>query len=165
MPRPLSTRTAVVAGRRMRRPHEFRRSPQRRGLPRPLSTHTAVVAGRRMRRPYGFRRSPQRRGIASPSFDTHGGGCRAAHASPPTNLGDLRRGEALPRPSRYEAVLSQGDACVAPTEARQPARSCRTRRCSRLKSFSSRYGVRSNDAGTRVSFSSSICFSCFVMKL
>ena len=42
--------------------------------------------------------------------------------------------------------------------------SLRTSRCSRPKSFSSRYGVRSKAAGTLISFSSSIRFSCRFMK-
>src|SRR3984893_10189159 len=46
----------------------------------------------------------------------------------PTNLGDLRRGEACLALFQHARRWLQGDACVAPTEARQPERSCRTRR-------------------------------------
>src|ERR1700730_6317908 len=82
LPRPLSTRTAVVAGRRMRRPYEFRRSPYGEASPRPLSTRTAVVAGAThaspLRKPLLFVAARH----ASPSSDAPGGGRRATHASP-----------------------------------------------------------------------------------
>src|ERR1700737_1173478 len=84
MPRPVSTPTAVVAGRRMRRPYEFEVIVRRgEALPRPLSTPAAVVAGRRMHRPYEFEVIVHRGEALPRPLSTYVAVvCRATHASP-----------------------------------------------------------------------------------